>query len=111
MRQESHILEAPQLGVELPQSDRRPNYSNTHVLRTCFAQQAAGVQQALVGVEVKFDAGHQIGESKFFQAFRNARALGLAGTPLTGGVDGFRSGRLDFATTDGLGAHASSVRY
>ena len=109
MRQKRHILKTPELGIELPQSGRRPDHRNAHVLRTRLSKQAAGVQQAFFGVEVKFDAGHQLCESKGLQDFRKARALDL--TLVTGMVDWVWVCRLDCAEPEGPVAPARSVRY
>jgi hypothetical protein len=58
MRQKGHILKAPQLGIELLERGGGSHHRDARILRSSLAQQAAGVNQALAGVEVELDACH-----------------------------------------------------
>jgi hypothetical protein len=76
MGQKRNIMKAPQLEIQLLQSDWRTHHSHTQCLGPNFAQQTTGVQQPLGNIEVKFDPGHQ---GKMAQAGRPLRAaVGMA---------------------------------
>jgi hypothetical protein len=58
MRHKGHIMKTPKLNIELLECGGSTNHHNPHIMRTHLAHQSTRVQQSLIGVEVKFNAGH-----------------------------------------------------